>query len=361
MLLSLLFLILPRLLAADLQLETAWVDNPDRTFIPATRGTLLVAPALELKHKHKHAGVFFLVRTKLEYKHDTDARRLRDGEASSTLLAIKPLKAALVGASLSAGHLWRWRRDFNVNTSRFGDIDGDHFFAETRFFAEKKLAKAWVLDGGLAGRMEDYASSYSVYVNEQNDNLSATANSALAYKGQGFELKSAVSYARKWWRERRALSRKGFFVGAGEELTPDRIDTVMASLKGLRSFEKFTVTLTPSWTRVKDLNSGGRSWSGPGVGGELAFPRKTFSAKVRADWTKRVYDTQLSSFQSNGNKGLEEETAMAVASASGPVGPLTVEVSHGLERTTSNQTDTSGRKIGKIESMTTSLTLKHTF
>jgi hypothetical protein len=361
MLLSLLLFCLPRLQAADLQVETAWVDNPDRTFIAATRGTFLVAPAIEHKTKRKHAGIFFLVRTKLEYKHDTDARRLREGEASSTVLAIKPLKAVLVGASVSAGYLWRWRRDFNVNTSRFGDIDGDHFFVESRLFAEKKLAKAWVLDGGFTGRLEDYASSYSVYVNEQNDNISATANSALAYKREGFELKSAVSYARKWWRERRALSSEGFFVAAGDELRPDRIDTATASLKGIVTFEKFTVALTPSWTRVMDLNSDGRSWSGPGVGSELILPRKAFSTKVRADWTKRVYDTQLSSFQSSGTEGLEEETAKAAATASGPLGPLFVEVAHGIERTTSNQTDTSGRKIGTIQSMTTSLTLKHTF
>lgn len=361
MLLSLLFLIFPQAFAADLHLETSWADNPDRTFIATSRGMLLVSPALEHKTKLKHAGVFFLVRSKLEYKHDTDARRLRDGEASSTLLAIKPLKAALLGASLSAGHLWRWRRDFNVNTDRFREIDGDHFFVETRAFAEKKFAQAWVLDGGLTARVEDYASSYSVYVNEQNDNISATAHSALAYKGQGFELKPAVSYARKWWRERRALSRKGFFVGAGEELKPDRIDTVMASLKGLVSVGKLTGALTPNWTRVMDLNSDGRSWSGPGVGSEMVFPLKAISTKVRADWSKRIYDTQLSSFQSNGNKGLEEETVMAFASASGPVGPLSVEVSHGLERTTSNQTDTRDRKIGKIEASTTTLTLKHTF
>ncbi len=361
MLLSLFVLCIPRLLAADLQLETTWLDNPDRTFIPASRSTLIVGSALEHKAKLKHSGFFFLVRSKLEYKHDTDARRLREGEASSTLLAIKPLKAVLIGASLSAGHLWRWRRDFNVNTNSFREIDGDHFFVETRTFVEKKFAKAWVLDGGLTARVEDYASSYSVYVNEQNDNISATANSALAYKGQGYELKPAVSYARKWWRERRALSRKGFFVGAGEELKPDRIDTVTGSVKGLVTFDKITVAVTPIWMRVIDLNSDGRSWSGPGVGGEVVVPSKAFNTKLRADWSKRIYDTQLSAFQSNGNKGLEEETVMAFASASGPVGPLTVEVSHGLERTTSNQTDTSDRKIGKIEASTTTLTLKHTF
>ena len=150
-------------------------------------------------------------------------------------------------------------------------------------------------------------------------------------------------------------------MGAGEELKPDRIDTVTGSLKGLVSFAKTTLSVTPIWTRVTDLNSDGRSWSGPGVGGEVVVPIKDYSTKVRADWSKRNYDTQLSSFQSDGNQGLEEESAMVSATGSGKVGPVSFEILHGIERTTSNQTDTKDRKIGKIKSTITTLTLKHTF
>ena len=347
--------------AVELQLESSFVDNPDKIFRPASRSTFLLAPSLEHKLKTKHAGFFFLVRSKLEYKHDTDADRLRDGEASSTVLAIKPLGLTLIGASLSAGHLWRWRRDFNVISDRYLEIDGDHFFAETRFFGEKKLSTNWGIDGGITGRVEDYASSYSVYVNQQNDNISGAAYASLVYKASGVELKPTASYQRKLWRERRALSRDGFFVAPGEELKPDRIDTLTGAVKGIVSFEKFTVSLTPSWTRINDLNNDGRSWSGPGIGSEVVYPVKTYSAKLRADWSKRDYDTQLSSFQSAGNKGLIEESASYSALGSGKIGDVTVELMHGLERLTSNQTDVKGREIGKVRSSITTLSLKKQF
>lgn len=359
--LSLCLFLVTQVYAVDLQIESTLIDNPDKTFIPRSRSAFLISPSLEHKKKIKYAGVFFLVRSKLEYKHDTDARRLREGEASSTVLAIKPLNNRLLGASLSAGHLFRWRRDFNVNTDRFEEIDGDHFFAETRFFIEEKLEKPWILEGGVTTRVEDYASSYSVYVNQQNDNIGASAYSSLAYKGQGFEIKPSLQYNRKLWRERRALSKEGFFVSSGQKLKPDRIDTGTASLKGTLTFDKVSISVTPSWNRINDLNNDGRSSRGPALGSEIGFPIKTFTAKLRADWSKRIYDTQLSSFLSNGDKGLKEETALFSATLSGMIGVMSVELMHGMEELTSNQTDTKRRKIGNIKSSMTSFSLKKTF
>ena len=347
--------------AVDLQFESQWSDNPDRTFILASRSSFILGPTLEHKFKAKSHGTFFLLRSKLDYKHDTEAQRLREGEASTTLLAIKPFKSFLAGASFSAGHLWRWRRDYNVNSNDFQEIDGDHFFVDSRMFGEKKLGKHWVLELSLSGRLEDYASSYSIYVDQQNDNIGASVNSAVGYKGTDFEIQPSFSYNKKWWRDRRALSQEGFFVSPGEELKPDRIDTLVASVKGVIIVNKLSVGLTPSWSRVNDLNNDGRSWKGPGIGSELNFPVSRYSSKLKAEWSKRDYDTQVSSFQIAGKGRLKEETFSLMTALSGKLSEWLVEGAYGLQNSVSNQTDSQKRRIGMIKSSVTSISMKKTF
>lgn len=350
-------------LAADteVKLESIYADNPDRTFRPVTRSALQLSTGLEHKRKAKYSGAFLLLRTKLDYQHDFEVERLRQGEASATLLAVKPLKELLLGGSLAAGHLWRWRRDFNVNTGRFGEIDGDHFFTETRLFVEKKLSQTLAADLSLAARLEDYASTYSLYVKEENDNISSTLNGGVTYKDKTFEVKPAVSYSRKWWRERRALSSRGFFVAAGEPLRPDRIDTLTATLRSGVKLGAASATLTPGWTKVNDLNNDGRSWSGPSLAAELMLPVSSYGLKVRADWSKRDYDTQLSTFQSMGQNKLAEESRALLVSGNRKLGQWLLEVAHKLDRSTSNQTDFRGREIGKIAATTSMVSLQKTF
>jgi hypothetical protein len=347
--------------AVELKLETSLSDNPDKVFVPVSRSSLLVSSGLEHKAKAKHAGLFVLARTKLDYQHDLEAQRQREGELSATVLAVKPLKEFLLGASIAGGHLWRWRRDFNVNTSRYGEIDGDHFFLETRAFAEKKLTPALALELNLVGRLEDYASTYSLYVNEENDNISGTLAAGLGYKSRGLELKPGVSFARKLWRERRALSDDGFFVAAGEKLEPDRIDTLTASVKSTAKFSQSTFSVTPAWHEVRDLVNGGRSWTGPVISSEITWPMDSVGLKLKADWSKREYESQLSTFQSSGDEPLEEESRTLVAGVSFKFKHWSVEASHSNEQSRSNQTDAQDRKIGMIKSATTALSVQRAF
>lgn len=361
MLLSFLLLVIPQLWAVDIKLESSLNDNPDKTFVSASRSSIVFGPFIEHKFKGKRDGTFFLVRSRIDYKHDLEAQRLREGEVSSTILGIRPMKEFLVGASFSAGHLWRWRRDYNVNTNKFQGIDGDHFFVETRVFSEKKISKKFTGELSLAGRMEDYASAYSIYVNQQNDNLGASLVSSLTYKNPFLEVKPLLSYSRKWWRERRALSKDGFFVSPGEELKPDRIDTMMASVKNSIKLRRIEVVIGPSWNRVSDLNNDGRSWTGPGLSGELNFPVSSFNTQIKSDWSKREYETQLATFQSDGQNKLVEETFAVTAAVTAKLGPWVIEFDHRIERSTSNQIDSQARKIGLIESATTGVSVSTTF
>lgn len=346
---------------ADISFQaTAW-SNLDKTFKPYQEKSILGEFTYLDKVRFKSAGIFYFIRPKIEYKHDFEANRLREGELSTNLLIIRPAAKNLFGASISTGHNWQWKRDFNVNTNTFQELDLDHFFADINIFAERKMGAVLTGEVALRGRIEDYASAYSVYVNQQNDNILAGFNAGLSYKKDGYEVKPTLSFVKRLWRERRALSKDGFFVSPGEELKPDRIDTTNYAVLLKKSLKFVNISLVPNYTVVSDLNNGGRSLNGEGASLDTEFPHELLTTKLITSWQKRNYSSQLSSFQFSGGKKLEEETFTLKVGLSKKLGSWLSELSHGMDKSISNQLDSSRRRIGIISSSFTSLALKKMF
>lgn len=344
-------------------------DNPDRIFKPVDRSVMILNAEGSQKYKFKKLGNFYNVKPSLNISYDENSRRMRDVNLTTSLLGVRPLSSGgFLGHGLSFGGISRFKNEFNIipAINRHQELTQKNYFIEAQAFFEKSFTPKATFSSSLILRFEDYKTSYSIYVNQESDNINTAIQEAFTYKLANSELKTSLDFSRKYFKSRRALSENGFFVSEGDKLVPDIIDTTVISQKWSFKANQSTLSLMGQWTQVNDRVNGGRTYQGPGAGIESKTAFQGFNFENSFSVAERNYKKQLSSFQFiSSTKKLEEFYWIFKGKTEYQIQGSKLASSLGIiylvEKNLSNQKDTSNRKIGTYQTSQIGIELKKVF
>ncbi|MBY0517560.1 MAG: hypothetical protein K2P81_11655 [Bacteriovoracaceae bacterium] len=277
---------------------------------------------------------------------DTD---LRDKAVVAPLILLRPVDKGLVGLMAETGFIGGYRYAFNVDKNDHEKLFNDQFYLEIQALHIRRISDKLKVSSFIGVRVEDYKKSYSVYVNEENDNLKPFFQTDIEGQWkQRLPFKFNLSAQRSYYRERRALTKEGIFVPPGEKLVPDILDVFSTSF--LQKFETETsdyVGLGPLLIVTEDRVYGGRSFYGIGINGVAGSTILGVKADFNISYLNRHFRHQLSTFQSisDSEKLKDENVTLGVTLAKESIRNLKLDLMMAREVQLSNQIDSVGRNM----------------
>jgi len=345
--------------AIELKFEQGYADNLDRIFLPKDRALHTSRFIVNGKFKEKILGLTMVASPTLNLNYSHSDHDLRDKAISAPVVMIKPIKKGLTGFMADVGFNGGHSYAYNVISNDHEKLFSDSYFLEAQAFFIKKITSNIKSSNFIGLRAEDYKKTYSVYLNEENDNLRPLFQSDLEGKwGPKLPYKFSFLTQRNIYRERRALSKEGLFVSTGEKLVPDIIDN--HSLSYLQTYESnanSSFSLGPVINLNEDRVNGGRSYFGKGVNGLAALTLLNLETEMNVSYLKREYRTQLSTFQeTTTNEKLEDESFIYGLTLNKKL-PRDINLSFKsvIENTVSNQRDSLGRRMSNYKTQLFSL------
>jgi hypothetical protein len=227
----------------------------------------------------------------------TDDPEVLKANLDSKLIYLKKLsrKWKFVGI-LSAKYSNSEINQYNLNTGNIVLLDSETGKLSSALLTKYKLNKIFSFDFGVNFDLIDEKNTYSIYRDEQGDNIASSLFTSANYKiNKKSKLSGTIKYKKRFYRERRALSKFGEFVTVGNgDQTPDIIDNLKIELAYKFNNKILKTKLSLSSQKNSDLIFGGRTYDAKSLEIDTSYKLKSGSkVSLNYEYSKRDYLNQI--------------------------------------------------------------------